>query len=111
MNGKDLVINSIELTRKTLEEIKAAGILAGDQALDDLAKACDTLDLLKSKATLRTKNGTSMAFPIKEAAEYLEEVWEDTPDDADDVKDKIESFVSATQTLASGLKERTVIMT
>ena len=113
MNGKEYVTESIELVGTALSAIKDANVLTGDPVLADVEKACEELGGVKNKPTLRTKDGTKLAFPIYEAAQNLEEAWEDAQDtdDTEDLKWRIEGFVDATLALITGLKGKTVIMT
>ena len=113
MNGKEYVAESIEMVGTAVAAIKQASILDGDGALTEIEKACEELGSVKNKPTLRTKEGTKLAFPIYEAAQNLEEAWEDAQDtdDTDDLKWRMEGFVDATLALVTGLKGKTVIMT
>lgn len=113
MNGKEYIIGAIELTEKLVSEIKNSGLLNGDPLLEETTNACGILGNVKKKATLRTKAGTNMAFPVYDAAQKLEEAWEEAQEseDTDELKEQMEEFVSCVQTLGATLKERTVIMT
>ena len=106
-------MESIELVGTRLSAIKEASILDGFAALEDAETACKELDSVKNKPSLRTKDGANLAFPIYEAAQNLEEAWEDTQatDDTEDLKWRIEGFVDATIALVTALKGKTVIMT
>ena len=113
MNGKEYIVEAIELTEKLVSEMKKSGLLGDDPLLDQTSSACDVLGNVKKKATLRTKAGTNMAFPVYDAAQKLEEAWEEAQEseDTDELKEQLEEFVNAVQTLGATLKERTVIMT
>lgn len=113
MNGKEYIVGAIELTEKLVPEMKNSGLLNGDPLLAQTSSACDVLGNIKKKATLRTKAGTNMAFPVYDAAQKLEEAWEDAKEseETEELKEQIEEFVNAVQTLGAALKERTVIMT
>jgi hypothetical protein len=109
MNGKEYLVSAAEKAERIASDLKSSGKLDGEPFLDGLRKACETLGSLKNKATLRTKSGATIAIPVFEAAERLEAAWED--EDLDDVKERIEGFIEAVETLGGALKERTVIMT
>src|SRR4030042_169827 len=112
MSGKEYVESSIEIAQKVLSEAKASNTLSGDPLLEEISKACETLENLKKKPTLRTKDGTNLAFPVMEAAGNLEEAWEDAQGgNSSDLKWRMEEFASAVNALNGALKERTVIMT
>jgi hypothetical protein len=113
MNGKEYIMGAIELAQRLVTEIKKSGVLDGDPLLEGTSKACGVLENVKKKPTLRTKAGTNMAFPVYDAAQKLEEAWEETREreDTDELKEQMEAFVSSVQTLGVTLKERTVIMT
>ena len=109
MNGKEYLVSAVEKAEQVASDLKSTSKLDGDPLMDGLTKACETLASFKNKATLRTKAGASITIPVFEAAEHLEEAWED--DDLDDVKERIEGFIEAVEVLGGALKERTVIMT
>ncbi len=109
MNGKEYLLNAVEKAEKVASDLKSSNKLDGDPLVEGLTKACESLGSFKNKATLRTKAGASITIPVFEAAEHLEEAWED--DDLEDVKDRIEGFIEAVEVLGGALKERTVIMT
>jgi hypothetical protein len=113
MNGKEYVSSAVEKVGQIASDLKSSDKLEGDPLLEGLTKACETLGSLKNRATLRTKAGASVAIPVFEAAENLEESWEDAEggDDLDDVKERIEDFIQAVEVFGGALKERTVIMT
>lgn len=113
MNGKEIVAEAVGKVREILDGIKADGNLDGDTILESTEAAVGLIDGLKNRPTLRTKNGTSLAIPVQEACTYLEEAWEDAEgtDDMDDVKEKLEEFVGAVDTLNNRMKQKTVIMT
>jgi hypothetical protein len=112
MNGKELVAEVIEHGNRVKDELEASDALHDDPARDELANALKELDGLKSKPSLRTKDGTNMVFPVKEAGDNLKDEWEDAKgDDADELKARIEEFTDAVNTLAGVLKSRTVIIT
>jgi len=113
MTGKDYVVGAKEKVEQILTAIKTANVLKTDPVFETVAKACETLEYVKNKPTLKTKPGTNLAFPVYDASNKLEEIWEETgPDqDSEELKEKIEDFVTAVETLNAALKERTVIMT
>jgi len=113
MNGKDYVIEAIKMAEQLVSEIKKSKLLDGDPLLEGTAEACVGLGNVKKKATLRTKAGTNIAFPVYDAAQKLEEAWEEAQEneDTDELKEQLEEFVSCVHTLGATLKERTVIMT
>ncbi len=113
MNGKDYVKQAIDLVGTVVIRVKEAGVLNGDALLEGAQKACEELNGLKNKVTLRTKEGTNLAFPVFDAAQNLEEAWEDAQanDDVDDLKWRLEGFADAVMAFAGSLKDKTVIMT
>ena len=113
MNGKEYIEGAIELTEKLISEIEKSGLLDGDSLLEEITNACRVLGNIKKKATLRTKAGTNIAFPVYDAAQKMEEAWQETveSEDTDELKEQMEDFVDSVQTLGTTLKERTVIMT
>ena len=113
MNGKEYLESVIEKAQGVLSGIKASEKLDGDPLLEGLAKSCETLGQLKNKATLRTRSGATLAIPVFESVERLEEEWENAGggDDLGDVKERIEEFLTSVDVLGGALKERTVIMT
>lgn len=112
MNGKDYVTNAKKIAEKMILEGRASDSISGDPLLDEMSKACETLENLKKKPTLRTKDGTNLAFPVVEASENLEEAWEDAEgENSSDLQWRMEEFVGAVNALNAALKERTVIMT
>jgi hypothetical protein len=113
MNGKDCVVSAIEKMENAISEMKSAGTLDGDPLLDDAAKACETLKTLKNKPTLRTRDGTNLAYPVMEAAQNMEEVLEDSEgeDDLDELRMNMEEFTNSVNALVGALKERTLVMT
>ena len=113
MNGKDYVIEAIKMAERLVSEIKKSKLLDGDPLLGETTNACGVLGNVKKKVTLRTKAGTNMAFPVYDAAQKLEEAWEEAQEseDTDELKEQMEEFVSCVHTLGATLKERTVIMT
>lgn len=113
MNGKDLVAGALEIADKILSEAKDSDVLDDDRLIEELAKACQGLENIKNRATLRTKNGTNQAFPIKEAAENLEEAWEDARNGngTRELAAMAAQFSDTADALAMGLRNRTVIMT
>ena len=111
MSGKDNVIQAVEIVENVIAGIKN---LDGDNQslIESLETACKDVGLLKNKPTLRTKDGEGLTFPVLEAAQNLEEIWEETEgDDPDELQFKTGEFVDSASTLNSKLKKRTVIMT
>ena len=113
MNGKDIVAEALATAERILNEVKESNLDDKDRFAQELAKACEGLENIKNKATLRTKNGTNLAFPIKDAAENLDEAWEDGQDGSglNELSSMIELFADAAEALVMGLRNRTVIMT
>ncbi len=113
MNGKDYVKQAIDSAMRVSSGIKETNMLDGDLIMKGFQNACDELNRLKNKATLRTKEGTNLAFPVLEAAQNLEEDWENARinEDVDDLKWRLESFIDAVVSLGSALQDRTIIMT
>ena len=109
MNGKDYVEGAARLAGRLLEEIQEAGIDLNEDLKARAARAVELLGGMKNKATLRTKHGTNMAFPVMETAQNLEEAVQDR--DPDEAAEALDDFISAVETLSAGLKDRTVIMT
>ncbi len=113
MNGKDCVVGAIKIAERLVSEIKDSKLLDGDPLLEGTAKACEGLGHVKNKATLRTKASANLAFPVQDTAQKLEEAWEEAKDtdDLDELKERMEEFISIVEALGAALKERTVIMT
>jgi len=113
MTGKEYAASAFESTERVMMEIGAAGVLAGDPVKEGAAKACEDLGQFRGKATLRTRKGTAMAFPVLEASKNLEEAWESTRGngDMDDLRERLDEFITVVETLGGALQERTVIMT
>ncbi|MFH1135831.1 MAG: hypothetical protein V1816_07070 [Pseudomonadota bacterium] len=113
MNGKDYVVEAVELATRLVAEVRESKILTDDSVLDQASQACADLEQVKGKATLRTKDGTNKAFPVVEAARNIGEAWEEARDagEPDELGDRFEEFRTAVKALVSSLQERTVIMT
>ncbi|MBN1614081.1 MAG: hypothetical protein JW950_06405 [Deltaproteobacteria bacterium] len=113
MSGKEYVSEAFDNAERVMTEIGSSDRLAGDPLVAGAAKACQDLGELRSKASLRTKRGTSMAFPVLDAARNLEEAWEDARGggDGEDLRTRMDEFISAVDALEGALKDRTVIMT
>jgi hypothetical protein len=113
VNGKDYVTQAIDVAENIVASIKDAGLLGDGAMLEGVLKACEELGGLKNKPTLRTKEGTNLAFPVFDAAQNLEEAWEDARDteDVDDLKWRLDGFADAVMAFAGSLKDKTVIMT
>lgn len=113
MNGKEYVLEAIEVIERLVSEIKDSKLLDGDPLLEGTGKACESLSRVKNKATLRTKASANLAFPVHDAAQKLDEAWEEAKesDDLDELKELMEEFVGSVEALGAALKERTVIMT
>lgn len=113
MNGKDYIVEAITITEEVLKAIGKTGRLDGDALLEGAVKAREGLGYVKNKATLRTKSGANLAFPVYHAAQKLEEAWQETGEgeDAGELRESMEEFISCAEALAAALKERTVIMT
>jgi len=113
MSGKDYVIEAADLGEKVSLECKSSGKLEGDSLLKKMAAACESLEKIKNKPSLRTRDGEDKAYPILESAQKLEEDWEDAQDgdDMQDVTESMEVFVAAADALINALKGKTVVMT
>lgn len=113
MTGKEYASDAYDGAERIMEAITAEGLLAGDELLEQAVKACKELGELRSKATLRTKKGTSMAYPVLDAVRNMEEAWEDSQgkNDKDDLRMRMDEFISAVDALVGAIKDRTVIMT
>ncbi len=113
MNGKEYVTQAMDLVEAVIAGIKQNNALNGDALIDGAIKALSDLGGMKNKPTLRTKEGTNVAFPVFEAAQNLEEAWEDAQagNDVEDLKWRLEGFIDAVIALSGVLKDRTVIMT
>jgi hypothetical protein len=113
MTGKEYVVEAKERVDRLISSMKANPELESAPGLEFLAKASTILDLIKNKATLKTRPGTNLAFPIYDGISKLEEIWEDSgaSGDMSELKGQIEEFCIAVETLNAALKERTVIMT
>ena len=113
MNGKDYVVEAKEKAERLLAAMKITNVLTADPVLEAVAKAFETLEYVKNKPTLRTRPGTNLAFPVYDASNKLEEIWEETGETGNTsvLKEQIEEFVTSVEALNAALKERTVIMT
>jgi hypothetical protein len=113
MNGKQYVLEAIGVVERLVSEIKESKLLDGDPLLDGAAKACESLGSVKNKATLRTKASANLAFPVSDAAQNLDDAWEEAKetDDLAELKERMEEFIGSVEALGAALKERTVIMT
>ena len=113
MDGRDYIKQAEELVETIISNIENVGLLNGDPLIEGARKVCRDLNDVKNKATLRTKAGTQLVFPVLEAARNLEEAWEDARrnNDVEDLKWRLEGFVDAVLALTGALKDRTIIMT
>jgi len=113
MNGKDYVVGAVELAGQVISEVNASDLFDDAAILEAVMKACEALGKVKTKATLRTKAGTNIAFPVHDAAQNCAEAWEDAQEenDVDELKERMEEFVTSVDAFTAALKERTVIMT
>ena len=113
MNGKEYVVETKEKGERLIEALKGAQGLKEDQLIETMVKACETLDYVKNKATLKTRQGTNLAFPVYDTICKLEESWGESgaAGDLGEIKEQIEEFTTAVESLNAALKERTVIMT
>jgi hypothetical protein len=113
VNGQDLVNEALGLLKTTLSGMETSAALNGDPLVKALAEACRDLEAIKGKPTLRTKNGTNMAFPVAEAARRLQEAWEDALNGGPDseLRQAVAELVDAGGVLKESFKGRTVIMT
>ena len=111
MTGKEYVTETKERLEKLLADMKAKPEWEGDTRLESLSKAGALLDLMKNKATLKTRPGTNLAFPVYDGIGKMEEAWEEDPGDKEGLNTQIEEFITVVETLNAALKERTVIMT
>lgn len=113
MNGKDYVVGAVEVTGQVISGAEASDLFDDDAMLEAVRKACEALGKVKTKATLRTKAGTNIAFPVHDAAQNCAEAWEEAQEenDADELKERMEEFITSVDAFTAALKERTVIMT
>jgi hypothetical protein len=114
MNGTDYVVQAMGTAEAVVAEIQASELADGLNALaQGASKALGDLGQVKGKATLRTRNGTNLAFPVLDAAQNLREAWEEAKaqSSVDPVQGPLEDFALAADALCAALKERTVIMT
>lgn len=114
MTGKDYVTQAWEMAKEVISEIRSRRDLAAlAPVMDGLGRACQDLDQNRNKATLRTRAGTNLSFPVYEAAREMKlslgEALEGGKLEA--VREAVEGFCFAVDALVSALKERTVIMT
>jgi predicted metal-dependent hydrolase len=113
VNGTEIVAEVLATATRILAEVKESQLKEKEHLAQELAKAVEGLENIKGKATLRTKNGTSQAFPLKESAENLAEAWEDAAeaDNLNELTSMVELFTDAAEALVMALRNRTVIMT
>ena len=110
MNGKDYVLEACEKVAEIISKLEQDGDGDDHYPLDALKQGREHLLSLKNKATLRTKTGANLAFPVLDSANALSEAVDDD-DEAHVVTSAMESFVDNVEVLSAALKERTVIMT
>jgi len=114
MTGKDYVTQAWEMAKGLTSEIRSRGDLAAlGPVMEGLERACVDLEQNRNKATLRTRAGTNLAFPVYEAARELKLAWGEVHEGGkpEAMREAIEGFCFAVDALVSALKERTVIMT
>lgn len=114
MTGKDYVTQAWEMAKEVISEIRSRGDIAGlGPVTEALERACSDLEKDRNKATLRTRAGTNLAFPVYEAAREMRLSWAEMLDGGkpEAMREAIEGFCFAVDALVSALKERTVIMT
>jgi len=113
MSGKEYVAEAIDCAGRVMVELESAGALTDDPLREGFTKAKKELGNLAGKATLRTRKGSSMAFPVLEAAKNLEETWEDARGNGkmDDFRERLDEFITAVETLDAALQGRQLIMT
>jgi len=114
MDGRAYILNAIELLEGIVQEIDASSILKGNPVLMETKRAMETLANLKNRATLRTRAGTNLAYPVHEASKAIEEAWSEARGwggDPNDLRQRMEEFITAVEALEGALRERTVIMT
>jgi hypothetical protein len=112
MNGKDYVLEAIKRVEGLMGKVKDLKSLDGDPLIERISKACQELDNVKNKPTLRTKSGAHLAFPVYDAAKNFEEAWEDSSEGSDsELKARMEEFIASVDALHGALKNRTVIFT
>jgi hypothetical protein len=109
MSGKEFVAEAIESIDGVISKMVSAGALADDPLREGTVKARKELGLLAGKATLRTKKGTSIAFPVLEAAKNMEEAWGNG--DMEDLRERLDEFITSVETLDAALQGRQLIMT
>lgn len=113
VNGQDLVNEALGLVQRALSEMEKSGAFSEETLLKALSDVSRDLEAVKGKPTLRTKNGTNMAFPVAETARRLEEAWEEARGGGPDteMRQAIAELVDASGVLKESFKGRTVIMT
>jgi len=113
MSGKEYVAEAIESAERVINEMTSSGALADDPLSKGVVKAREDLGRFMGKATLRTRKGTSMAFPVLETAKNMEDSWEAARGngDMDSLRERIEEFITTVETLDAALEGRHVIMT
>lgn len=109
MNGKDYIIEAIDVAERVIEAGKTSGRFDDDPFVSGVIKACEDLVRIKNKPTLRTRSGANLAFPVCDAARKIKDAFEE--DDMEDLHETMEAFSEAVDALGAALKERTVIMT
>ncbi len=113
MDGGVLVAESLQISGKVLEAVRHTPRLNGKPTADELAGALERLEAVKKKAVLRTKKGETMAYPVKEAAQRLEEAWQEASngDNLPGLEVMVAQFVNSADALVEALKKKTVIFT
>ncbi len=114
MTGKDYVTQAREMAKEVISEMRSRGDLCAlAPAMEAVEKACLDLEQNRNKATLRTRVGTNLAFPVYEAAREMKTSWGEAVGEGrpEAVREAMEGFCFAVDALVAALKERTVIMT
>lgn len=113
MDGSVLIQQSLEIAGKVLEAVRHSPGLSGDSISAELAGALESLEAVKKKAVLRTRKGVDMAYPVKEAAEQLEEAWQEASggENTPGLEVMVAQFVNSADALVEILRKKTVILT
>ena len=114
-DGREIVREARELVEGIIGEMKAVEGFSGQGFLNGVEAAFVDLGHLENRPTLRTQRGTSLSYPVMEAATILEEAFKGYQTHGEkyleEVKFRAAAFVDAVNGLKGGLQSKTIILT
>ncbi len=114
-DGREIVREARESVDKVIAEMKAMEAFSGKGFLKGLEAALADLGHLENKPTLRTPRGTSLSYPVMEAATDLEEAFNGYQTHGEkyleEIKFRTAAFADAVNGLKGGLQDKTLILT